>query len=416
MAPVKFQNDFAIENKGITALLIIQLVCLAAGFILQAIDSSLHSLLLWLALFSIFSALFFLLVLYVRYRLLEVVKRKKHLINDLSEAQYAGNQYQTQLTNIQHKRKQIEEEEQGALAQERAEHDLQQAYLKSQRETADLDEDKELSDLLEQYQNTFIQHGLNGENTHAAEIDGIGPKMKEKLIASGINSASDVNPDTIHSIPGFGKAKTEAVFNWLKKVEQNFNRLKPRRLPEDQVIPVRQKYQEIRKQYEVTEKKIEETFLARIAGIRQTSEQQHYLINAAELPLKKSLHESKEAVNRFSSEMISYKNIGFFPFLKLCILPKNNWMGIKPATLAVALPVLLACGLIFNTASAVNTTSEIIIASIPTATSTATLTNTPTNTATTTNTPPQQIQIPLLSHLLQPTPSRQRLPLLRHLH
>lgn len=67
-----------------------------------------------------------------------------------------------------------------------------------------------------------LQRHLERQYVDQASISGVGPALKRRLAAYGINTAADVNQYRIMEIPGFGPAKTTAVLTWRVSCEGKF--------------------------------------------------------------------------------------------------------------------------------------------------------------------------------------------------
>ena len=67
-----------------------------------------------------------------------------------------------------------------------------------------------------------LRHYLERQYVDQASISGVGPGLKRRLAAYGINTAADVDKDQIMEMPGFGPAKTGAVLAWRESRERKF--------------------------------------------------------------------------------------------------------------------------------------------------------------------------------------------------
>ncbi len=77
----------------------------------------------------------------------------------------------------------------------------------------------------------FLRH-LERQYVSSASIRGIGPSLKQRLVAYGVNTAADVNQINIMNIPGFGDVKTGSLVAWRDSCERSF-----RYNPQDPAIP-----------------------------------------------------------------------------------------------------------------------------------------------------------------------------------
>lgn len=55
-----------------------------------------------------------------------------------------------------------------------------------------------------------------------ARIDGVGTGLKQTLLSFGIETAADITPGAVYSIPGFGPTRTAALVAWRQAVESKF--------------------------------------------------------------------------------------------------------------------------------------------------------------------------------------------------
>jgi DNA-binding helix-hairpin-helix protein with protein kinase domain len=55
-----------------------------------------------------------------------------------------------------------------------------------------------------------------------ASISGIGPSRKATLLSYGVETAADITPGTLYSIPGFGPVLANQLLNWRRNVEASF--------------------------------------------------------------------------------------------------------------------------------------------------------------------------------------------------
>lgn len=67
-----------------------------------------------------------------------------------------------------------------------------------------------------------LKHHLEHFYVRGATIDGVGPGLKQTLLSFGIETAADVTRGAVHSVPGFGPARTRAMLAWRQHVEAKF--------------------------------------------------------------------------------------------------------------------------------------------------------------------------------------------------
>src|SRR5205814_8452399 len=79
-----------------------------------------------------------------------------------------------------------------------------------------LDEQTELEQTLTNMRQRFVLDYLRQHRLADAGIDGIGPKLKERLRAAGIETAADVEPQKVRAVDGIGDAKARDLEDWAK--------------------------------------------------------------------------------------------------------------------------------------------------------------------------------------------------------
>jgi DNA-binding helix-hairpin-helix protein with protein kinase domain len=84
-------------------------------------------------------------------------------------------------------------------------------------------------------QQKYLQNGLSSSYIKDAIISGVGPKLKERLAASGIVTAAHVSNSQIAQIPGFGEAKRLAIVSWQSAVYKQLDSTKPAKLTDEQL-------------------------------------------------------------------------------------------------------------------------------------------------------------------------------------
>jgi DNA-binding helix-hairpin-helix protein with protein kinase domain len=78
------------------------------------------------------------------------------------------------------------------------------------------DEQAELAQALAQLRQNAIVEYLRQRRIDDANIQGIGSKLKERLAATGIVSAADVDLQRLRAVEGIGEAKAREIEDWAK--------------------------------------------------------------------------------------------------------------------------------------------------------------------------------------------------------
>lgn len=206
----QFQND-SVSRALVRVLLILQLSALVIVLALSLLGLSLLAVIIsFLTFLVLVSAL---LWLSVRYQTLPIVRQKQELGKLVLKFQ---KNLRVEANTIQESRR-----ERDRLLQ--AEKDELQAALRT-------------------LQRDYIQDGLANASLREADITGIGPKLKERLVEYGIRSAAHVS-NRMAQLPGFGEAKYQALLMWRSSVIARLESTKPAVLPPRQIEIISQNYQ-----------------------------------------------------------------------------------------------------------------------------------------------------------------------------
>ncbi|HEY2252674.1 MAG TPA: hypothetical protein VGH74_16485, partial [Planctomycetaceae bacterium] len=119
-----------------------------------------------------------------------------------------------------------------------------------------VDEQAELAGTLTQMREKFIADYLRQHMLEGAAIEGIGPKLKERLQAAGILSAADISQQ-IRYIEGIGESKARQLEDWAELHGRQGEALAPTELPplvRDQVLS---KYESLRQTWAVQQESAE---------------------------------------------------------------------------------------------------------------------------------------------------------------
>ncbi len=118
--------------------------------------------------------------------------------------------------------------------------------LRSRYQNLNNDYQQDLQRLEADQQRAQLQKFLESHFIDAAQIPGLLTTDRMALESYGIETAADVTPDALHTIPGFGqrlgRQRAAALLNWRKDLEKQF-RYDPRQpLNPAAVTPLRQHY------------------------------------------------------------------------------------------------------------------------------------------------------------------------------
>jgi micrococcal nuclease len=350
-----FDNDI-FARKVVRFLLIFQVVSLLSAIILTLYhESTIAQLIAIIALVLFVGVISWM---YIRYQTYPIVQEKNKLckISSSLEAQILADSTDIDLTHQE---------------RDRLHHAEKEEYFSA----------------LKRLQDKHIIDGLENTLISEASIPGVGPVFKERLIAHGIKSAKDINPNDFIA-EGFGVAKSQAVIAWRNQVYSEFNSNKPRSLPTDSTKRIINKYQVHHVENDAQEERI------------QASKEKH----------EKELEEILAQLNRLDS--IKYSN-----YVWKTLSPQGMIAGVIAAVLIfsqVGLGFGTTIGAIVNAIPTSTLTPTVTLTSTminsPTITKRPTITNTPTqaNTPTLTITPtisptPTETPIPSNTPIATPT-------------
>ena len=305
----QFQND-SVSRTLLRLLLILQLSALVIvlAFSLRGLSllAVVISFLTFLLLVSV------ILWLYVRYQTLPIVRQKKELEKLVLKFQ----------KNLRVEANTIQESgrERDRLLQ--AEKDELQAALRT-------------------LQRNYIQNGLANASVKDADITGIGPKLKERLVGYGIRSAAHVS-NRIAQLPGFGETKFQALLMWRSSVIARLESTKPAALPPRQIDMISQNYQVL-----------------------------HDKNNAAE----------RDAIT--SQQILEHELMSLKPRLRqFSVVTFRGYLSNSLASRGIVAALIAFLLIVTQVVSSVSATGAAIIAAIPTGTRTPTASATPTQTLT----------------------------------
>jgi hypothetical protein len=205
-----FEND-PFSRTLIRGLVLLQPTALAV--VLKLSQLELAYLAMAISCLTLFLLLAIILSLYLRYRKIPIVRKKRKL-------QRLRKRFQ--------KRIQTEGSTLRAAIKERK-------YLSRS-------EKEEINAALRVLQKNYIETGLANALIKAATIQGVEPELKERLAECGILSAEHVNAG-FSQLQGFGEAKRQALIGWQSSVLTRLENSKPVSLPNEQLKTIKEKFQ-----------------------------------------------------------------------------------------------------------------------------------------------------------------------------
>jgi hypothetical protein len=109
---------------------------------------------------------------------------------------------------------------------------------------------QETGQLLAQLRSQFILGYMRSRTIRQAAIDGIGPKMKDRLTQAGFHTAADVEAGNVQFVRGIGEEKAKSLRWWASQVRANAAGDAPASLPLGVEVGIRKKYEAQRQQAE----------------------------------------------------------------------------------------------------------------------------------------------------------------------
>jgi serine/threonine protein kinase len=94
----------------------------------------------------------------------------------------------------------------------------------------------------EQHLRTRLQSAL----LSSADISGIGPKLRERLIQAGYRTAADINQGVFGVVRQIGSRRGSDLLSWRRSVEYEARATEPTTLPPDEVAGIRTRYDQQR--------------------------------------------------------------------------------------------------------------------------------------------------------------------------
>ncbi len=125
------------------------------------------------------------------------------------------------------------------------------------------DEHAEMAHTLTQMRDRSILDYLRQRRIEDASIPGIGTKLKERLMAAGIVTAADVDPQRIRQVEGIGEAKARELDDWATLHRWQAEALAPAALPPLMKGSIATKYRVLRESLTATRESTARKFALR---------------------------------------------------------------------------------------------------------------------------------------------------------
>ncbi len=393
---LQFEHEFSQEQRFVSIFL-----CIAIGGVILdaavrlASPSWIHWAQALVAIASILSAFVLAVGFWLKYRSLDIVKEKLDRERDERQLRAEIRTLQSTVAALGQKREAIRQDESKALSDRTdAHHNLLNGLAARRSELLKSEED-ELASALKSLQDRHLIDGLMAASIRSADIDGVGPKLKERLIGSGIENAVGISYARVSAIQGFGEAKTQAIVAWRRKVERDLETTKPIKLPQEVEEPIKIKHTD---KAAILDSEVEAAGRSSandLDGIRRLASERNASNDKAEVEAQAQLSSVGGQAERARTVLAQYVDITFPLFLRRCLPAVNQWGGGKRRIAIAGMALIFLLGVCGQSGAGLAAVRGIAIDSIPTATPSLTpsLTPTPsrtptsTATATITNTP-----------------------------
>ena len=386
MEQLLIEGDLTLERRVTRTVVLVELGALAL-VILAVLLRNVP--LYWLALVAAAVGAICLVgitgFLYLRYHRNDVVRQKQALLAIHRRVSSSLQEAERRVEGAVRARTTITQEGEKALADRQTKHEGFLQSLVRRRADIEAAQTRELATTLEVLRREYLIGGLKNTTVHDAKIQGIGPKLKDRLAMAGITVAGDVHEARLRGIQGIGDAKVSALVAWRRSVEQQLQNTAPSSLPPIQEQEIRLRYS----QQIAAAGKEEEAELQRLPAdleaIRASTAERHVANDRAEAAAHGDVEARRQEAAASLEKLSPYAQVTFPAFLRQALpVGATSVSTTVAATLAAGAAVV---GLAIQGAAALWAGGEIALAAIPT----ATLTQTPTRTATWTASPTRTI-------------------------
>jgi hypothetical protein len=384
---LQFEHEFHKEQR-----LVIVFLGIAVGGILLAAALRLtgptwmHWAQALVAFASVLSGIVLAIICWLRYRSLGIVKEKSDRERKQRQLGVETQRLQAAVSAANRTRDAITQEEMSALSDRTNAHQQLLQGLATRRNELGKSAEAELANALKNLQDRYISDGLTASEIASSEIDGVGPKLKEKLVNSGIANAQGVSYSRVSSIQGFGEAKTQAVVGWRGKVEERLEASKPVSLPPEIEDPIRKKHAETAALLDSEERAAGKSSADDQERIRQLAVERHVSNDKAQAEAQAELTSVGNLAEGIAAELARYGDITYQHFLGHCLPLASEGSGGTRRAALLGMILIFLIGVCGQSGAGLAAIRGIAIDSIPTATPTLTPSFTPTSSRTPTGT------------------------------
>ncbi len=379
-----FEHKFLFERRLVTFLVLFQLLAMVVGIGVWLIfKGAAASFTLILGILAILTSILSLFILFLRYSSLHIVSSKRQVKKKIANLSSQSSNTKNTINHLLVQNKKIAEKLESRIDGLETASKNRQIQLTNQYENTIETEKEKLQSTLQQKVNTHIFTQLRSAKLLDAKITGVGPKLKEKMMLFGINSAADVSNHVLVNVPGLGEVKRQEVLNWRRWVEIQGRKSAPTKLDDVTTNFITEGFRKIKEEIRANQSLESEKLVSLINHEREVAEKQiAENIDDVERLQDKAIALDENHVT-LKNRLASFSGISYINFLIASVEGQGEGSRIKKASLVGGAVLAIIAGTVLQGGIAAKSTEAIIIASIPTSTPTAT----PTNTATITLTP-----------------------------
>jgi len=396
-------NELGFERRLVTRYIVAEvLALLVAGGLFSFLPPSMSWLSLGIATLTLIALAMVGLVLYRRYLAIPAVRAKTKLLVQRRNDRSLFRSAESDIQKAGKLRQSIASDESSTLASRQSEFDQHHADMNARREKTKAEEAAEIQSAFRLLQERYFSESLRRTLVSEAKIDGVGPKMKQRLVSSGIASAADVGYARVRSVQGFGDAKAGSVANWRVSVEHQLRANAPKSLPAAVEEAIRTKHRKTMGLIQEEERKARGELASDLAAIRADAAQKHSGNDEAEARARDQLQKHGAELKELAQQLSAYSAVTFGRYVQMAVDSPTAASGRKIGLQGIVALAILAGGALCQTTVALGSAGTMIIAAIPTATPTPTQTPTATRTSTPTWT---STPTPTLTPTVTPTPT-----------
>lgn len=376
-----FNQEFSRENQILRGLFIVQVFSIIVGLITWLVFGDKA------AIFTLFLAITVIIVttitmsyINLKYQSSLTFLEKKELAEKITKVKNQLSNVNLKIATLENENKVIEKSSMMALRNLEITSKKHQIELANQLVNLENSEKTKLQTTLIQKQNQHVKNSLLSAHLKDANITGIGQKLTERMIISGIISAVDISMSRLSGIPGLGEIKTQELINWQRRIEIQAQKTALRKLDDATEKIITDEFRLLKEKI-IFEQEGETIKLTNsFNSIKETtSKQVSENIDDIER-FRESFSEQKKALDNLVNDFSSYSDVTFINFLLSSLDLHTKTTGFRKQLIVGGILSAIVLGTIYEGGMAAKSTSSIIIAAIPTSTPTPSATWTPTNT------------------------------------